>query len=374
MLGLVRMELMKIDYLALKKITELHLEEIQEAANRVIAGGRYLQGEATKAFETAYAGYIGTRHCIGCGNGLDALTLIFRAYKEMGRLKEGDEVIVPANTYIASILAITENGLKPVLVEPYYSSLQLDDYLMNRAVTGKTRAVLLVHLYGRCAMNEAIAEACRRRHLLLIEDNAQAAGCTYDQRKTGHLGHAAGHSFYPTKNLGALGDAGAVTTDDDELAATVRSLGNYGSERKHFHALKGRNSRIDELQAAVLGVKLKYLDQENQRRKAIADYIVANLNNPAISLSFDPIADNVHHIFPVFCDRRDALQQHLHDNGVGTALHYPVAPHRQRCYKGWNKLPFPITEKLARTELSIPCNPTLTDNEVEYIVEALNRF
>lgn len=365
---------MKIEYLSLKKITEQHSEEIQEAANQVVASGWYLLGEATKTFETAYTDYIGTRHCIGCGNGLDALTLIFRAYKEMGKLKEGDEVIVPANTYIASILAITENGLKPVLVEPYYSSLELDDYLMKRAITNKTRAVLLVHLYGRCAMNEAIAEVCKRHQLLLIEDNAQAAGCTYNQRKTGHLGHAAGHSFYPTKNLGALGDAGAVTTDDDELATVVRSLGNYGSERKYFYTYKGRNSRIDELQAAVLNVKLKYLDRENQRRKEIAEYIVANLDNSAISLSFDPIADNVHHIFPIFCERRDALQQYLHDNGIETALHYPVAPHRQRCYKGWNKLRFPITEKLARTELSIPCNQTLTDNEVEYIVETLNRF
>ncbi|HEY9542126.1 DegT/DnrJ/EryC1/StrS family aminotransferase [Prevotella sp.] len=365
---------MKIEYLSLKKVTDLHREEIHDAVNSVVASGQYLQAEQTKGFENEYAAYLGSRHCVGCGNGLDALTLIFRAYKEMGKLKDGDEILVPANTYIASILAITENGLKPVLVEPYYSSLEIDDFLMQRAITPRCKALLLVHLYGRCAMNEAIAEACRRHNLLLIEDNAQAHGCTYNQLKTGHLGHAAAHSFYPTKNLGALGDAGCVTTDCQELATLIRTLGNYGAERKHYHSHKGVNSRMDELQAAVLRVKLKYLDKENARRKAIAEYMIANIDNPKISLSFDPIADNVHHIFPVFSNQRNDLQAFLLTNGIETAIHYPVAPHRQRCYKGWNKLSFPITELLARTELSIPCNPTLTDNEVEYIVETLNRF
>ncbi len=352
----------------------MHQREIHDAVSRVVDSGRYLQGEAVAKFEKEYALYIGSKYCIGCGNGLDALTLIFRAYKEMGRLKDGDEVIVPANTYIASILAIKENNLKPVLVEPYYSSLELDDFLMERAINSKTKAVLLVHLYGRCAMSEPIADACRKHNLLLIEDNAQACGCTYYDRKTGSIGDAAAHSFYPGKNLGAMGDGGAVTTNDRKLADTVKTLGNYGSNRKYEFEYKGKNSRLDEIQAAILSVKLKYLDKENNRRKKIAGQYVSRISNPKISMSFDPVADNVYHIFPIFCKNRDQLQQYLKKEGISTMIHYPIPPHRQQCFKEWKSMKLPITEKIHREELSIPLNQTLTDKEIEKIINTLNRF
>ena len=255
-----------IAYLPLHQINDLYDTELREAISRVLDSGWYLKGEATQRFEEAYAEYIGTRHCIGCGNGLDALTLILRGYIELGVMQPGDEVIVPANTYIASILAITECGLKPVLVEPALDTLQIDDSKIEQAITPRTRAIMIVHLYGRCAYTSRIGDICQKHHLKLIEDNAQAHGCTFEGRKTGSLGDAAGHSFYPGKNLGALGDAGAVTTNDDELAAVVRALGNYGSHQKYVHDYKGRNSRIDELQAAMLIAKLPYLDAANQHR------------------------------------------------------------------------------------------------------------
>lgn len=364
-----------INYLELSKITAMHAAEIDEAVTRVVNSGWYLQGEEMQLFEQEYAAYTGTKYCIGCGNGLDSLTLILRAYIEMGVMKPGDEVIVPANTYIASILAISENGLRPVLVEPRLETFQIDDNLIEEVVTQRTRAVMIVHLYGRCAYTEKINDICQRHGLKLIEDNAQAHGCTYGNRRTGSLGDAAGHSFYPGKNLGALGDAGAVTTDDKELADTVRALGNYGSSRKYVFDMKGRNSRIDELQAAALRVKLKYLDDDNAYRKAMARRYITEIKNKELRLPDDEFCRNsVHHIFPVLCKRRDNLQKFLSDNGVGTMIHYPVPPHRQRCYAELSGLKLPITEKIHREELSIPLNQTMTDDEVDTVIRLLNSF
>lgn len=364
-----------IKYLELGKVTAMHGAEISEAASRVVNGGWYLQGEETRLFEQEYAAYIGTRHCIGCGNGLDALTLILRAYIEMGVMQRGDEVIVPANTYIASILAISENGLKPVLVEPRIDTFQIDDSLMEQAITPRTKAVMLVHLYGRCAYTERLADICKRHNLKLIEDNAQAHGCTFGDRRTGSLGDAAGHSFYPGKNLGALGDAGAVTTDDDELAATVRALGNYGSSRKYVFDMRGRNSRMDELQAAVLRVKLKYLDEDNATRRAIAKHYISEINNPELHLpGSDFCANSVHHIFPVLCKRRNELQRYLTDSGVQTIIHYPIPPHRQQCYAELGGLNLPITERIHREELSIPLNQTMPEEDVDKVIQLLNDF
>ena len=360
-------------YLDLKAINKPY----EHAADEVLQSGWYLRGEYTRRFEEAYAEYIGTRHCIGCGNGLDALTLIFRAYKELDILKDGDEVIVPANTYIASILAITENRLKPVLVEPSLDTLQIDDKLIERAITERTRAIMIVHLYGRCAYTPLVGDICRSHNLLLIEDNAQAHGslcsAVLPQRRTGSLGHAAGHSFYPTKNLGAFGDAGAVTTDDGELAEMIRSLGNYGSSRQYVFDHVGRNSRIDELQAAVLCAKLKHLDHDNNRRRQIANRYMTEIANPLVVLP-SPCDSNVYHIFPVLCQQRDALKQHLQDCGIDTMIHYPIPPHRQLCYNQLNHLSLPLTEMIHQQELSIPCNQAMTDDEVSQVIDAINNF
>ena len=468
-------------YLELKRINAPYEEEIRKAISDVIDSGWYLQGRAVAAFEEAYANYIGTRYCVSCANGLDALTLILRAYIELGHLHAGDEVIVPANTYIASILAITDCGLTPVLVEPSLSNCQIDDTLIEQAITPRTRAIMIVHLYGQCAYTPRIADICCRHHLLLLEDNAQAHGCTEcsavspqiksaslcsavspqresasvcsavspqgnsaslssavspqgdfasvcsavspqsnfpsvcsavppqgdfasgcsavspqgesasvcsavspqresvsecsavpPQRKTGSLGHAAGHSFYPGKNLGALGDAGAVTTNDEQLANTVRAIANYGASRKYVHDFLGRNSRMDELQAAVLSVKLRHLDEITLRRRQLAAIYINKVKNPLLRM---PQMDNsVWHIFPVFCECRDALQQYLREKDIQTQIHYPIPPHRQRCYAEWNHLSFPITEQISCTELSLPCNEAMTEEEVLQVVDALNAF
>ena len=377
-----------IKYLDLKRINDLYDAEIREAINEVLDSGWYLKGKATRKFEQAYAQYIGTKHCIGCANGLDALTLILRAYMEMGVMQEEDEVIVPANTYIASILAITENRLKPVLVEPSPATLEIDDALIEQAITPRTRAVMIVHLYGRCAYTDRIGEICRKHGLKLIEDNAQAHGCEFTLKKTGSLGDAAGHSFYPGKNLGALGDAGAVTTNDDELAKTIEALGNYGSAKKYVFDYLGRNSRIDEIQAAILSVKLKHLDADNQRRKDIAARYEREVSNDLVRLLPDgnetysrsglAARDCVWHIFPVFSPRRDELQQYLLENGVETVIHYPIPPHRQRCYNFpssiFNLQSFPITEQIHAQELSIPCHQALTDEDATRIIALLNAF
>ena len=360
-----------IAYLPLHQINDLYDAELREAVSRVLDSGWYLKGEATRRFEEAYAEYIGTRYCIGCGNGLDALSLILRGYIELGVMQEGDEVIVPANTYIASILAITECGLKPVLVEPSMDTLEIDDTKIEQAITERTRAIMIVHLYGRCAYTSRIGDICQKHHLKLIEDNAQAHGCTFEGRKTGSLSDAAGHSFYPGKNLGALGDAGAVTTNDDELAAVVRALGNYGSHQKYVHDYKGRNSRIDELQAAMLLAKLPYLDAANQRRKEIASLYINKVENPQIRIPQSD-RDCVWHIFPIFSEHRDQLQQYLAKNGVETQIHYPIPPHKQRCYKEWSHLSLPITEQIHAQELSIPCHQAMTPADTTVIVNLLN--
>ena len=362
-----------IAYLPLHQINALHDAEIREAISRVLDSGWYLKGEATRQFEAHYAEYIGTKYCIGCGNGLDALSLILRGYIELGVMQEGDEVIVPANTYIASILAITQNRLKPVLVEPSLDTLQIDDTLIEQAITPRTRAVMIVHLYGRCAYTDRIGEICRQHGLKLIEDNAQAHGCIFEGRKTGSLGDAVGHSFYPGKNLGALGDAGAVTTNDSQLADVIRALGNYGSHQKYVHDYQGRNSRIDELQAAMLDVKLKYLDAENHRRKEIAALYINKVENPMIRIPQSD-RDCVWHIFPIFCQNRDQLQQYLAKNGVETQIHYPIPPHKQRCYKEWSHLSLPITEQIHAQELSIPCHQAMSNADANCIADLLNEF
>lgn len=362
-----------IKYLDLKRINDCHDMELRQAIDEVLQSGWYLKGEATHRFEQHYADFIGTKFCIGCANGLDALTLIFRAYKEMGIMKDGDEVIVPANTFIASILAITDNNLVPVMVEPDIKTLEIDDRLIEQAITTRTRAIMIVHLYGRCAYTDKIGELCKRYNLRLIEDNAQAHGCTFGNRKTGSLGDAAGHSFYPGKNLGALGDAGAVTTKVEELARVIAALGNYGSHQKYVHDYAGRNSRIDELQAAMLDVKLKYLETENQRRKQIASIYINKVKNPSIYIPQSE-RDCVWHIFPVFCERRDELKQYLGSHGVETQIHYPIPPHMQHCYSRWNSISLPVTERLSREELSLPCHQMMTDKDAEMIAVIINLF
>ena len=363
-----------INYLSLQKITALHESEITTAVNQVLRSGWYLQGEHIALFEKNYAQYIGTKYCVTCGNGLDALCLIFRAYIELGLLKEGDEVIVPANTYIATILSITENHLTPILVEPDINTLEIDEKQIEQAITSRTRAIMLVHLYGRCAYTPFIGDICKRHNLLLLEDNAQAHGCHFGNKRTGSLGNAAAHSFYPGKNLGALGDAGAVTTDNEQLAQTIRSLANYGSTRKYEFSFKGKNSRMDEIQAAVLNVKLPYLDKENQRRKQIAKAYLEGINNPQIRLIKDNDRDNVYHIFPILCPSRNRLQQYLKDNGIETMIHYPIPPHQQEAYKEWSEQHYPITEFIHHQELSLPCNPTMTDEEVYQIIDSINMY
>ena len=368
---------MTIPFLSLKDVTALHGEEIHAAIQKVVNGGWYLQGEENECFEKNYSEYIGTKYTIGCANGLDALIWIFRAYIELGVMKPGDEIIVPANTYIATILAITENGLKPILVEPCLNTLEMDDSLIEERITERTKAICIVHLYGRNACTPIILELCKKYNLKLIEDNAQAHGCVYSLtgQRTGSLGDAAGHSFYPGKNLGALGDGGAVTTNDEELAKTIRALANYGSQKKYVFKYTGRNSRLDEIQAAVLNVKLKYLDQDNQHRKEIAKLYIEGIHNPLITLPDTlPEEQNVFHLFPVLCSQRDKLQDYLKAQGIGTVIHYPIPPHKQECYKEWNNQSFPITEQIANEELSLPIGPTIKSEDVNSILKIINEF
>lgn len=371
-----------IPFLSLKDVTALHGAEINEAVSRVVNGGWYLQGAENEKFEKDFSEFIGAKHCVGCANGLDALIWIFRAYIEMGVMQPGDEVIVPANTYIATILAITENGLVPVLVEPKPNTLEIDDDLIESHITSKTKAIAIVHLYGRIAYTNKIGELCKKYNLKLVEDCAQSHGCKFeDGRMTGNLGDAAGFSFYPGKNLGALGDGGAMVTNDEELAKAVRALANYGSQRKYVFKYAGRNSRLDEIQAAVLDVKLKYLVQDNAHRKAAAHYYYEHIDNPLIALpDLLPDEQNAYHLFPIIVKdgKRDALHDYLAENGVGTVCHYPIAPHKQECYskEPWNnpQLSLPITERLAGEELSIPIGPTITIDEVDEVVRLINKF
>lgn len=362
-----------IKFLDLKKINSRFDKKFEEASKSIVESGWYLKGYETETFEKNYAGFIGTDYCIGCANGLDALTLILMGYVDMGVMKPGDEILVPANTYIASILAIGRAGLNPVLVEPNPETLQIDETKIEEKITPKTRGVMIVHLYGQNAYTDKIGEICKVHNLKLIEDNAQAQGALFDKRRTGSLGDAAGHSFYPGKNLGALGDAGAVTTSDKQLAEIVTALGNYGSEKKYVFNLKGLNSRIDELQAAFLNLKLPYLDADNQRRREIARRYLDGIKNPDIKLpgvSLD--RDNVFHIFPVFTEKRDELQKYLKEKGIETLIHYPIPPHKQKCYPEWNNLSFPITEKIHNQELSLPISPVLTNEEAQKVIDIIN--
>lgn len=361
-----------IEYLNLKRINAMHGEEIQEAIRRVVESGWYIHGESIKHFEQEFSKYLGCRHCVGVANGLDALTLILRAYMELGVMSEGDEVIVPANTFIATILSITENRLKPVLVEPRIDTFQIDDTLIEQAITERTRAIMIVNLYGYPAYTDKIEDICKRYNLKLIEDCAQSHGLNLPSSGRGR-GWASAYSFYPGKNLGALGDGGAVTTDDDELAEVVRALGNYGSSQKYVFHYKGRNSRLDEIQATVLSVKLKYLDEDNKRRRDIALYYHKNISNPEITVpSLHYCQRSVHHIFPILCSHRDELQQQLKERGIMTMIHYPIPPHKQECYRELSGLTLPVTEKIHREELSLPCNQAMTNSEIEEVVRVLN--
>jgi dTDP-4-amino-4,6-dideoxygalactose transaminase len=367
-----------IPFLDLKAINAQYRDELVEAAARVIDSGWYIQGDEVKAFEKEFAEYCGTDHCIGVANGLDALTLTLRAWKEMGKLKEGDEVIVPANTYIASILAITENRLVPVLVEPDMATYNICPINAEAAVTEKTRAILPVHLYGQMADMPSIMDIANRHNLLVLEDSAQAHGASINGIKAGNWGHASGFSFYPGKNLGALGDAGAITTNDDELACTIRALGNYGSHKKYENLYKGVNSRLDEMQAAMLRVKLRYLDIETHRRREVAIAYAKGITNPAIKLPISPdstiesLANHAFHLFVIQTKYRDKLQTHLTEAGIQTLIHYPIPPHKQKAYKVWNDNVYSITEGVHQEILSLPISSIINDSNIHAVVEAIN--
>jgi dTDP-4-amino-4,6-dideoxygalactose transaminase len=394
-----------IRFLDIQKITESFEPEISQAIGRVVRRGWFLLGEELAAFEQEYAAYIGSKHCIGVANGLDALRLIFRAYIDMGVMQEGDEVIVPANTYIASVLAITENRLKPVLVEPDINTYNLDISLIEQHITPRTRAIMVVHLYGQVCWSMQLEEIAAKYNLKVIEDNAQAAGAVYTfpttadainnevkvaradnpiSKRTGSLGGAAGHSFYPGKNLGALGDGGAVTTNDNELAAVVRSMSNYGASKKYIHDYKGLNSRLDEIQAAILRVKLPRLDADNQCRREIAGYYCDNIFNKEIILpnngidlyptALNLVLSHIWHLFIIRCKNRDELQKYLEKNSVQTLIHYPVPPHRQKAYKEYNSLSLPVTEQIHKEVLSLPISQVLSQKEMEFVVETINKF
>lgn len=366
-----------IPFLDLKAVNEQYRDEIQDAINRVLQSGWYIKGNEVAEFEKEFAAFCGTRHCVGVANGLDALILILRAYKLLGNLNDGDEVIVPANTYIASILAITENNLKAVLVDPDPVTFNLDAATVAGHITSKTRAILAVHLYGQLADVNGLAQLCESRNLLLIEDAAQAHGATSDDgRKAGNFGHAAGFSFYPGKNLGALGDAGAITTNDPNLAKIIVQLGNYGSEKKYYHSMVGINSRLDELQAAILRVKLRHLNKETQLRRVVAHTYSSGISNPRIQTPAwnNVILNHVFHLYVIRCKQRDELQKYLLDNGVQTVIHYPIPPHQQGAYQQWNGLSFPETEAIHREVLSLPLSPVLSESDMNKVVDLLNAF
>lgn len=381
-----------INFLDLKEINASYEPELSDSIKRVINSGRYLLGEEVKSFENEYANFIGVKHCIGVANGLDALRLILKAYIEMSLMQEGDEIIVPANTYIATVLAITDNRLKPVLIEPKLDTYNIDPFLIEEKITERTKGIMIVHLYGQNSMHPEIQRLVQKYNLKLIEDNAQAQGCYYDNKRTGSLGHVAGHSFYPGKNLGALGDAGAVTTDDDQLAELIRTISNYGSSKKYENTYKGLNSRLDEIQAAVLRLKLKYLDSENLYRNKIASYYLQNITHPEIILPHVPninykssnaslvkkndfdILSHVWHLFVVRSSMRDELQKYLNNKGIQTLVHYPIPPHKQIAYKEWSQYFFPITEKIHKEVLSLPINPFIKSNDIEFIVNVINNY
>lgn len=365
-----------IKFLDLQKINLAHQREIEEKLLQTFRSGWYLLGNEVKAFEEQLAAYIGAKHAIGVANGLDALRLILRGYIEMGIMQKGDEIIVPANTYIASILAISDNGLVPVLVEPDINTYNIDISKIEEKITSRTKGVMIVHLYGRVVFSEDLKTVAQKHQLKIIEDNAQAIGAEWKGVKTGNLGDAAGFSFYPGKNLGALGDAGGITTNDEELAKTIRALANYGSNQKYVNIYQGLNSRLDEIQAAVLGVKLKYIDAENSRRKEIAKRYIAEIKYPNIILPENPAneAEHVWHLFVIRTPEREKLQNYLTENGVQTLIHYPIPPHQQEAYKDWNNLSFPITKQIHDEVLSLTSSPVMEMEEVEKVIELINNF
>lgn len=367
-----------IKFLDLQKINLMHQKAIEDRLLSVFRSGWYLLGQEVKNFEEQLSAYIGTKNAIGVANGLDALRLIFKGYIEMGVMQPGDEVIVPANTYIASILAITDNGLIPIFTEPDINTYNIDiDHIENK-ITGKTKAIFIVHLYGQVVFSEKLQELAKKYDLKIVEDNAQAIGAEWNGIKTGNLGNAAGFSFYPGKNLGALGDAGGITTNDDELTKAIRALANYGSHEKYVNKYQGLNSRLDEIQAAVLSVKLKYLDDENKRRREIAQYYLDTINNPEIVL---PVIENakenalhVWHLFVIRTKNRKKLQQYLTDNGIQTLIHYPIPPHKQEAYKQYNNLSFPITEMIHEEVITLPLSPVMTDEEIKTVTDTINNY
>lgn len=368
-----------ISFLDLQAVNAQYRSELIAACTRVIDSGWYIAGNELSQFEQEFAAYCGTKHCIGVANGLDALILTMRAWLELGHLQPGDEVIVPANTYIASILAISANGLKPVLVEPDERSFNLNSEKAHAAITGKTRAILPVHLYGQLADMPSIMALAQEFGLLVLEDAAQAHGASFDGKKAGSWGDAAGFSFYPGKNLGALGDAGAITTGDAELAQTLRALRNYGSHEKYKNLFKGINSRLDEIQAAMLSVKLRCLDSEIFRRQEVAMEYIQGIKNPEVKLPIkEPASFNfeshVFHLFVIRCTQRDALQKHLNSNGIQTLIHYPIPPHKQNAYMEFNMQRYPLTESMHRDVLSLPIGPKMSDQDVQAVINAVNSF
>ncbi len=361
-----------IKFLDLKKVNERFRAEMDVAVKRVLDSGWYLLGKEVEQFEAEFAAFCGTKHCIGVANGLDALNLIIKAYG----FSPGDEIIAPANTFIASLLALSENGCTPVLVEPDWTTRLIDIERIEAAVTTRTKAIMVVHLYGRAVDMEKVWGIARKYNLKVIEDSAQAHGSKYQGRRCGSLGDASGFSFYPGKNLGCLGDGGAVTTDDGELASKIRAIRNYGSDYKYHHIYKGTNSRLDEIQAAFLRVKLPHLDEDNAKRRAIAERYVREIHNPLIELpvlTVDP-EQHVWHVFAVTCSERARLEKHLEANGIQTNIHYPIPPHRQGAYTELSGLSFPVSEKMHREILSLPMSPVLTDNEVATIINVVNSF
>lgn len=364
-----------IKFLDLQKINNQYQQELKEAAARVIDSGWYLLGNELEVFEQNYASFCGSNYAVGVANGLDALRLIFKAYIKMGVMQKGDEVIIPANTYIASLLAVTDNDLIPVLVEPNSATYNLDTTKIEAAITPKTKAILTVHLYGQNSINDAMLAICKNYNLKLVEDSAQSHGATYNGKVMGSIGDAAGHSFYPGKNLGALGDSGAVTTNDEGLYKMIKALSNYGSVKKYENLYQGLNSRLDEIQAAFLNVKLKYIKNDISNRRRVANYYLENIKNPLITLPTVLSQEgHVWHLFVIRMNNRDALQKHLTENGVQTLIHYPIPPHKQKAYKSLNNLSFPITEKIHNEVLSLPLSAVLTQVEMENVVELVNTF
>lgn len=365
----------KIPFLDLQSINMQYCHQFEEAFDAVLQSGWYILGQECKKFEEEFADYCGTKHCIGVANGLDALILILKAYKEMGIISDGDEIIAPANTYIASILAITHNNLKPVLVEPDLNTYLIDPDKIEEKITSKTKAIMVVHLYGQTCQMDKIWEIAKKYNLKIIEDSAQSHGAYFGQKRCGNLGDASGFSFYPGKNLGALGDGGAVTTNDDELANILRALRNYGSHKKYENIYKGFNSRLDELQAALLRVKLKYLDKEIEKRREIAKFYLENIKNEKIVLPKVRKEDNhVWHLFVIRTKERDRLQKYLEKNGIQTLIHYPIPPHKQKAYKEWNTKAYPVTEQIHYEVLSLPISGVMGMDEVKEVVEIINRY